>query len=193
MRSNCLKGTLLGLSLAVLLVGGSALAQGLSITADQDCFECWPRTSGWPPPDDHVVELTVSGQDVADLLCVRTTMPSGEHEQACGTPADASPCTIQQAIECQTMGVDLYSDCWAYTADALGGDVAPSQEFYGEWVWRLWQEDDGMVTAGPVYATFTFAEVCEEEFVPEPASVLLLGSGLAGLAGYATLRWRTRE
>ena len=33
----------------------------------------------------------------------------------------------------------------------------------------------------------------EEEFVAEPGSMLLLGSGLAGLAGYATLRWRTRE
>jgi hypothetical protein len=34
---------------------------------------------------------------------------------------------------------------------------------------------------------------CDEEFVPESGTIMLLASGLAGLAGYATLRWRTRE
>ena len=32
----------------------------------------------------------------------------------------------------------------------------------------------------------------EEEFVPEPGSMVLLGGGLAALAGYGALRWRTR-
>ena len=32
-----------------------------------------------------------------------------------------------------------------------------------------------------------------EEFVPEPGTVILLGSGLMGLAGYAGLRWRTKD
>jgi hypothetical protein len=31
------------------------------------------------------------------------------------------------------------------------------------------------------------------DFVPEPGSLFLLGSGLAGLAGYAGLRFRSRK
>jgi len=39
-----------------------------------------------------------------------------------------------------------------------------------------------------VFDPRAYIEVCGE-FVPEPGSLLLLGSGLAGLAGYAGLRW----
>jgi hypothetical protein len=39
-------------------------------------------------------------------------------------------------------------------------------------------------------ATF---EILGAEFVPEPGSVVLLGSGLMGLAGYAGLRYRGRR
>jgi hypothetical protein len=38
-----------------------------------------------------------------------------------------------------------------------------------------------------------FAIEFEEEFVPEAGSLFLLGSGLAGLAGYAGLRFRSRK
>ena len=79
------------------------------------------------------------------------------------------------------------------------------------WIWayhgrggsEVWGNIEGYypiesVDEYPPYAgecTVLCLDPCEveEEFVPEPGTILLLGSGLAGLAGYAGLRWRTRD
>jgi hypothetical protein len=55
----------------------------------------------------------------------------------------------------------------------------------------MWQPETDSADS----VTWTFAEVCEveKEFVREPGIMVLLGSGLAGLAGYATLHWRSRN
>jgi len=53
-------------------------------------------------------------------------------------------------------------------------------------------DDDGCIEVR-MGGLFLEEEEVEEEFVPEAGSLLILGSGLVGLAGYAGLRWRGRK
>jgi len=82
--------------------------------------------------------------------------------------------------------------------DGTGGEryyasiaVDPSGNAYA--VWHDWDGRDWDIyfsyLPAPVPCV-TEPEEVEEEFVPEWGSIALLGSGLAGLAGYAGLRWR---
>ena len=89
--------------------------------------------------------------------------------------------------------------------------VGPGDCFgLGLWVWAYgcelgagcpespsWPLGEALWPADFDWTPSTFGRVCldpcEVDFVPEPGSILHLGSGLAGLAGYATLRWRSRE
>jgi len=88
-------------------------------------------------------------------------------------------------------------ETWVYTCryTVTGGEPNPLEN-------RVIASGDLMVD-GQVVDTFTdrhpaIVQIvpCPEvliEFVPEPASALLMAGGLAGIAGYARLRWRRRS
>jgi len=170
MKKHWLRGVLLGVSLALLLAGGVALAQGISMTTDPErCLECSPResnrnwlgvfSSGWQ--DNEEIDWTGSGPP-PDALSDQGHAVDGEFNE---------PELV--ALWC-------------------------SPEMLGDWTFRF----EGRSSHLEARFSIELAQDCSQyEFVPEPGTIALLGSGLLGLAGYATLRlrsgralrWRTRR
>jgi len=207
MKKQWLSGILLGVSTALLLAGGVVVAASLSLTVDKGCFECWegviPGEAGAANvvPDEKLVTFTVGGYEDAPV-CWWWRIDGELVEEFCMMPPDEPP---TKGILWATCEPEFVYFGWGIPVPMNGDDqalpIGADLPFtYGEWTVKACQDEARVSANGWENCDevgFYFLEDCsileEEEFVPELGSIFLLGSGLAGLAGYATLRWRARE
>jgi hypothetical protein len=194
MKRNWLRGLLLGVSLAFLVTGGVALAQGLMV--EPGCFQCWQGSrdefDALQPGYPYSYTWETCGWPVGEELRYTETFANGYTMWEANYGALENGCVSSR-------------DRWGWTCEGdtahhgggvgvVGGPPFP-EDFWGPMEICLESLYDDRVSANQVVCeTILFAEDCAlATFVPEPGSILLLSSGLAGLAGYATLRLRSGQ
>ncbi len=181
MRKHWPVGAVLGVSLVLLLAVGCA---------DRDCIEC---SDGMPqgimPPDEHVVNFSAEGISGETRYCANLYQ-NGEpvmQDPECGEPGVALA-TGSFFVTCEPPTFFLINDIPG--ARDLSGGV---KDYLGQWQLRVWVEEINSQNFVEWLVEWLVADDCAQaEFVPEAGSIALLGSGLAGLAGYAAFRWKAR-
>jgi hypothetical protein len=186
MGKRWLGGVVLGLSVALLLAAGCA---------DKDCIECYPgrvQVLAAPDmiPDRYVINFSAKLTD-GHAYCANLFQGGVPlSEDRCGTPG-ATEINASFFVTCIDPTAFLSTDL-----AEVGFKPVKVKSPFGEWQLAARVPDNNAHAQNwfdwDWVVEWQVAEVCEPEFVPEAGTIALLGSGLAGLAGYATLRWRKR-
>jgi hypothetical protein len=190
MKRQWLRGVLLGVSLALLLAGGVAMAAGLYVKVEKPCVEC--ALGEVPDPgEEKLIDVEYGGWAVGDYICVRWKVGSFYFADTCFTATTPGPAKFENLwFPCDMRGGAVDE---SLLGDDLGWLVVPAS-YLGEHQISITKENPPGTVVDSASGSFVVAEDCAEyEFVPEAGSMLLLGSGLAGLAGYAALGLRSGQ
>ena len=125
MNKRSLRGILLALSLVLTLAGGVALAQTLTVVADQDCVECYPpeQNTTVMPPEEYWVQINVDGWDPTHIMCYQIFV-NGEplYDPAqCAMPPAQAPLKASISVSCEVQNGEVAD----VTGLRLGGPPAP--------------------------------------------------------------------